>query len=46
MEDAARRLGVALIKQYPAKEQADLKVRVKIPGSWFDDACYRLYCDV
>lgn len=23
------------IKQYPAKEQAELRVRVKIPGSWF-----------
>ena len=26
---------VEKIKQYPAKEQAELKVRVKIPGSWF-----------
>ena len=24
-----------LIKQYPAKEQAELKVRVNVPGSWF-----------
>ena len=23
------------IKQYPAKEQAELRVRIKIPGSWF-----------
>ena len=24
-----------MIKQYPAKEQAELKVRIKVPGSWF-----------
>ena len=30
MEDAARRLGVELIKQYSAQEQAELKVRVQI----------------
>jgi len=24
-----------LIKQYPAKEQAELRVRIKIPGTWF-----------
>ena len=24
-------------KQYPAKEQAELRVRVKLPGSWFDN---------
>ena len=35
MEAAAARLGVQLIKQYPAKEQAELKVKVQIPGSWF-----------
>ena len=35
MQDAARRLGVELIKQYGWQEQADLKVRVQIPGSWF-----------
>ena len=35
MEAAAARLGMELIKQYPAKEQAELKVKVKIPGSWF-----------
>lgn len=35
MEDAARRLGVELIKQYSAQEQAELKVRVQISGSWF-----------
>ena len=23
-------------KQYPAKEQAELKVRIKVPGSWFN----------
>ena len=23
------------IKQYPAKEQAELSVRIKVPGSWF-----------
>ena len=23
-------------KQYPAKEQSELKVRIKIPGSWFN----------
>ena len=23
------------IKQYPAKEQADMKVKIKMPGSWF-----------
>ena len=26
---------VERIKQYPAKEQVELKVRVKFPGSWF-----------
>ena len=26
---------VERIKQYPAKEQVELKVRVKVPGSWF-----------
>ena len=35
MEAAAARLGMELIKQYPAKEQAELKVKVQIPGSWF-----------
>ena len=36
MEEAARRLGVQLIKQYGAQEhQAELKVRVQISGSWF-----------
>ena len=35
MEEAARRLGVQLIKQYPAQEQAELKVRAQVPGSWF-----------
>ena len=35
MEAAAARLGVQLIKQYPAKEQAELKVKVQISGSWF-----------
>ena len=35
MEAAAARLGVQLIKQFPAKEQAELKVKVQIPGSWF-----------
>ena len=29
MEEAARRLGVQLIKQYPAQEQAELKVRAQ-----------------
>ena len=24
-----------LIKQHPAKEQSELKVRIKMPGSWF-----------
>lgn len=24
-----------MIKQYPAKEQAELRVRVQVPGSWF-----------
>ena len=24
-------------KQYPTKEQAELRVRVKLPGSWFDN---------
>ena len=28
MEEAAARLGVALIKQYPAREQVELKVRI------------------
>ena len=23
-------------KQYPAKEQSELKVRINIPGSWFN----------
>lgn len=23
------------IKQYPAKEQAELRVRIMVPGSWF-----------
>ena len=35
MEAAAARLGMELIKQYPAKEQAELKVKVQMPGSWF-----------
>ena len=35
MEAAAARLGVQLIRQFPAKEQAELKVKVQIPGSWF-----------
>ena len=26
---------VERIKQYPAKEQVEMKVRVKVPGSWF-----------
>ena len=26
---------VERIKQYPAKEQVELKVLVKVPGSWF-----------
>ena len=30
MEAAAARLGVQLIKQYPAKEQAELKVKVQL----------------
>ena len=34
-EEAARRLGVELIKQYGAQEQAELKVRAQISGSWF-----------
>jgi len=25
------------IKQYPAKEQAELRVRVNVPGSWFNN---------
>ena len=24
-----------MIKQYPAKEQAELSVKVNVPGSWF-----------
>ena len=35
MQAAAARLGVELIKQYPAREQVELKVKVQIPGSWF-----------
>ena len=35
MEEGARRLGIELIKVYPAKEQEELKVRIEIPGSWF-----------
>jgi hypothetical protein len=23
------------VRQYPAQEQAELRVRVKVPGSWF-----------
>ena len=38
---AARRSGLVMdsfmIKQYPAKEQAELKVRIKLPGSWFNN---------
>ena len=37
----ARRSGLDMtsfvIKQYPAKEQAELKVRIKLPGSWFNN---------
>ena len=29
MEEGARRLGIELIKQYAASEQAELKVRIK-----------------
>ena len=35
MQAAAARLGVEIIKQYPAREQVELKVKVQIPGSWF-----------
>ena len=35
MEEGARRLGIELINQYATREQAELKVRIKIPGSWF-----------
>lgn len=38
MEEGARRLGIELIHQYPAKEQAELKVRITIPGAWFGGA--------
>ena len=37
----ARRSGLDMtsfvIKQYPAKEQAELKVSIKLPGSWFNN---------
>ena len=28
---------VDLIKQYPGKEQAELRVRIIVPGLWFDN---------
>jgi len=30
-------LSAYTFKQYPAKEQAELRVRIKVPGSWFDN---------
>ena len=30
-------LSAYAFKQYPAKEQAELRVRIKVPGSWFDN---------
>ena len=35
-QQALAEVGCELIKQYGAKEQSELRVRVKIPGSWFE----------
>ena len=34
-------------KQYPGKEQAELRVRIKVPGNWFNGyvaGCGALNC--
>ena len=37
-QHALAEVGYERIKQYDAKEQSELRVRVKIPGSWFKAA--------